>query len=328
MLVYNVTPNIVEDWNEYWAIHFCSILEFLHYHKQMSEKPTELVGYPNWTLNELRGHISQGYYYDIAIQGAMKNWAFQYFLVNYLNNNMGFNVVNKIVEIINGIYNSYVIRDFTQFKFILTGKDSSLSDSINIKEFNSFIPYLARNNIDYSISNSDLLLKLTDSFGYSQGVFCEVESKYGKVSGSNYWEKKNHSIVSFSVENNQTYDKGIFLQTEYLNGLSRIKIFFNSTNSVVSDFNMVLSWIIRVISEGKRFELRRGNDIFDYFIDLLIQDWNQPVTNTIDTIKSFIKNRDFFLNEQHVNVPKLNLYYVTHKPSLFLSDNLGWRYLT
>ena len=325
MIAHEVNQNIIEDFHEYWAIHFCSILEFLHYHKQLSEKPLELNNYPDWSLNDLRGHIPLGYYFNTAVQGSMKNWSFQYFLLNYLNSNIEFRIVDEITDCVNSIYGRYILEDISNFEFILTGRDSILGDRVGIRECNSYIPHTESSLVSNAISNSDLLLKITDKFGFSRGVFCEVESKYGKVDGLNYWAKKNHSLISFSIENNEIYGKKVWIDRVYVEGCYRVKVYFNSNTNVISDFYTCLNWINNIISTGKSFNLKRENNIFDYFIDLLISNWYQPVITTINIVKSFIKNRNSFLDGQQVNVPKLALYPITRKPSLFLLDNIDWR---
>lgn len=329
MLFYNVTPNIVEDWNEYWAIHFCSILEFLHYHKQLSEKPSELVNYPNWSLNDLRGYVSNGYYVGSAVRGSMENWAFQYFLLNYLNSNIYSNIFDEIINNINTIYNSYIVTEIIHAEFILTGRDSVLGNDIGINECHRYIPFMDNNSIKSAILNSDFILKLTDIFGFTTGIFCEVESKYGKVNRLNYWVKKNHSLISFSIENSQVYSDGVWLNIEKVGGLDRVKIIFSNKNNIISDYQLCLNWIIQLIHDGRRLRVKSGTRIFDHFLDILISNWSKPVIGSIDIIKSYIKNKSVFLENTDINVPKLTLNYTSgYTPSLFLSENTGWRHIS
>lgn len=201
---YPIKPTFIDNLYEYWAIHFCSVLEFLHYHKQMSEKALDLHTYPTWSLNDLRGHLPVNYYGSKDVFNKMRNWAFQYFLVKYLNTNLAFYIVDEIIDRINSIHKRYIINDFTNYEFILSGRDSKLSDNIKMGfTFNRCIPFnFYDKNIQNSIDNSDIILVLTDQFGFKTAVFCEVEFVANKIFGGNYWNKKNHSIVSFSVENN------------------------------------------------------------------------------------------------------------------------------
>ena len=74
---------IIPGHKSYWATHFCSVFECLHYHTTLEESPRKLDQFPNWSMSDLRGNLPTNFFY--YLKRWVYNWGFQYFIANYLN---------------------------------------------------------------------------------------------------------------------------------------------------------------------------------------------------------------------------------------------------
>jgi hypothetical protein len=183
---------------DYWCSHFVSILQCLHYHVNLKNSPRTLSNYPNWSLQDLRGRNSS--FYMQSIEPYLRNWSFQYFLINFLNSELGVNISIALRESITSINNFKHLEDFKFFRFESAGIDSDfsriayLTDQIKFRNINT-----PRKHVAF---NSDLALSFTktnDGTGDKLLAFGEVEGNYGhKLLKEQFWDDK-HPDLDFGI---------------------------------------------------------------------------------------------------------------------------------
>ena len=129
---------IIEEQKSYWANHFYSVIECINSHKNLQYSPRNFETFPIWTLNDLRGSHPINFFDHI--QQYIKNWGFQYFLVNFLNKKSGCNIVKEIVGRLEEIHNVKFSNYLTGYEFHISGNDSAISENLSDRFTHTFPP--------------------------------------------------------------------------------------------------------------------------------------------------------------------------------------------
>lgn len=190
--------NISHKSFDYWCSHFVSILQCLHYHVNLQKSPFTLRNYPNWSLADLRGRNS--YSYVEHIEPYLRNWGFQYFLINFLNSELGTSISSALRLAIANVNNFKEYEKHKYFRFEISGRDSHLSRLSYLDTQRKFRSHIYEG--DHVAYNSDIALGLSthmDGSGTSILAFGEVEGNYGhQLLTDRFWDRK-HPDLDFGI---------------------------------------------------------------------------------------------------------------------------------
>lgn len=193
-----ITIDLSEKSFDYWCSHFVSILQGLHFHVNLQNSPRTLSNYPHWSLQDLRGRNSN--HYMQSIEPYLRNWGFQYFLINFLNSAIGSTVSAAIREGITNINDFKNAERLKYFRFESAGTDSILSRiSYLVDQEKTRNIITTRNHVAF---NSDLALGFSmhfDGSGDKIFAFGEVEGNYGhRLLTTKFWDEK-HPDLDFGI---------------------------------------------------------------------------------------------------------------------------------
>lgn len=183
---------------EYWSAHFASILQCLHNHVNLEKSPRNLANFPYWSLKDLRA--SNPFSYIETIEKYLKNWGFQYFLINLLNSQVGIKLSSTLRQAIASINNRFDLETYRFFRFESAGIDSALSRVAYLSDQKKFrnVP-TERKHVAF---NSDLALLYSSArepCGELMIAFGEVEGNYGhRLLKAGFWDDK-HPDLDFGI---------------------------------------------------------------------------------------------------------------------------------
>ncbi len=271
----------------------------MYYHNNLEYK---LYNYD--TLNSMRGTLPLNFFN--SLEQYLKNWGFQYFLVNFLNYDKSASfIVNELIQRLSIEYDVTFSENLTDYKFYISGSDSKLT--IDLKDrFTTIFPLELNNqkaNIQSMIDRSDICLILFNpNTNEKVGIFGEVEGLKGnKLKRESYWNAKpDFSIFSFGVIDGQ--NKQIYFQDLRVNNINKIQCFFETSNPIIKDFWHTLSYIKLLFNEGiYEYNLYTKDEEFDFFLNLIVKNWSNDVEILLNNILQYIDGKELIgklINEQ------------------------------
>ncbi|WAJ71853.1 hypothetical protein [Catenovulum adriaticum] len=288
-----LNSSIITGHKSYWATHFCSFFECLHYHT-LEESPNKLRNYPNWTLSDYRGHIPNNFFH--FLKRWVRNWGFQYFMVNYLNQKVGNYIVEELLDKLSYEFGAHFSRDLDKYWFYVSGGDSKLSDDLSGR-FDSIFPKkagLLPPEMKTVIRNSDLCLVLKNTKeNVNVGIFGEVEGNKGyKLTTNTFWNNKSDYCV-FAIGVEKGSSKECYIDVFDYNGAPKVNIIFEADHYVVRDFHIVLGAMENLFQNGPRAHFDPLEEEFGFFINRIKMNWDQPVSDIVDFFYKFIDYNDY-----------------------------------
>lgn len=297
----NLSP--ISSYRSYWATHFYAILNCLYKHKGLEYSFLKLDSNPK-TLATMRGSLPYNFFFKI--KQHIINWGFQYYLVNFLNYQNGSKfIVERLITEIEYRYNVVFSNYLENYKFYVSGQDSELLSQLHKIEFDIFpkgkyILEYERNNI---LRFSDLCLLLTDEQGSKVGIFGEVEGLRGNsLKKISYWEGKQDAIVfGLGVSQNSQNDQ---ITYDYYN--HKIIITFDVKNQIITDFYDVIDTFEHIFLSYPNcrslYKRIPSYAEFDFFLDLIIKNWNKPIGILLFELEDYIHPDDIVGDVQEQNL--------------------------
>lgn len=284
---------IIENQRSYWATHFYSILQCLDSHKNLMHSPRKLSSFPLWNLGQLRGHLPPDFF--AKIESYMSNWGIQYFLNCFLNQKLSGNIVSKLIENLEDIYDVKFNSEYNTYSFHISGNDSALSATLKSK-FTEVFPKKINNEVPKVgdlIAYSDLCLILTKPDNDAKiAVFGEVEGIYGnKLRNESYWKKKQNFCV-FGIGVVSGNERVCYFENKELNGVNRVNIYFENSHPIVKDFSITLSYFKMLFNYGPSMPLSSGNEEFDFFLNKVKLSWEKDIPELLTELSMYIDGND------------------------------------
>jgi hypothetical protein len=264
MIIQPISLGILTNNKSYWANHFYSIIQTMHYHNNLKYK---LYNFD--TLSSMRGTLPLNFFNDI--EQYLKNWGFQYFLVNFLNyDNSASSIVKELIKKLSKEYNVKFSKKLTQYTFYIAGSNSKLTYQLKDKFTELFPSELneSKGNKNNIINRSDICLVLTNpNINKKVGIFGEVEGLKGyNLNRASYWNnKQDFSVFSFGVISGN--NKKVYFDNFMLNNVNKIPCFFEQSNPIIIDFWKTLAYMKSLFTNGiYKYNLCTKNDEFDFFL--------------------------------------------------------------
>ncbi len=233
---------IYDNLLSYWSMHFISVLECLAYHKNLQFRPiiipeTQTIS----SLALMKGNHPNSFFDIMA--NSISNWGMQYFMVHYLNHKISLDLVDRIKEQLDDLFNIPNYKDYDDFEFYISGCDSELTKDIS-KYYDEIYPKIFELDFlskDYLIRNSDICLVLKDTQNDKNiAIFGEIEGNDGdRLFNNKFWNgKSDFCVLGIGAVNG--YGKGKFYIERYLHhGIyPKLNIIFKKNSYVVRDFFM------------------------------------------------------------------------------------------
>lgn len=287
---------IITDSKAYWANHFSSVLECMHFHKQLQFSPSTLPAYPTWSLSDLRGNMPENFF--LVLNGYIRNWGFQYFIAQYLNQKCGSNVVKKLMDQLQVHYPRYFPEDLNRVWFYVSGSDSIMSNYLD-GNYDEIYPETINGitaEMDKLKRNSDLCMVVSTLLEDKRvGVFGEVEGNNGyKLETRSFWSGKPlHCVFGFGVIAGES--KSHFVEVYKGFDAPKVNVFFESSHHVIRDFLGGISCIENLLRTGPRANplINNKDDELDFFVSHLMSNWNTPIIEILSFLRKFIDYRDY-----------------------------------
>lgn len=302
--------------HDYCFAHFAAILQCLHYQTNLAYSQGYKKKYPEWTLNDFR--ISHGLNHFHHISDYLNNWGFQYFLINFLNNPLNFNITKAITQGMSEVHGIHHLNTFPFYNFLITGADSKQTD-FNLLGQVQTSPYSTP--YDYHPSrHSDLALifrhKHDEFTDQDIAIYGEVEGKYGhKLLKTDFWEgsesrkKKNrgkHPDCTFGlgVVKSKTISQNLgFNAKEYLAGSPaitlnyvkvkdsyKIVVLLDQEHSIVQDFRDAMAIIRDILIHGPDYRvISRFLTPLQDACHILVQGLDTPIPQLIAQFSPYTK---------------------------------------
>ena len=282
---------LVPNYRSYWATHFYSIICCLHHHKNLEYSPRRMDIFPLWSLCSLRGSLPSNFF--LIIKRYIANWGYQYFIANFLNQKMSFEIVQELVNRIQNLYDIYIIGELSGFGFYVSGNDSGLSLDLGEK-FTRTFPSSNESCYKKLIAQSDLCLILESPTDEDYiAIFGEVEGVYGnKLTKPSYWEgKQDNCVFGIGVLDNID-SNGIYFQDFNYDRHKKVNLLFDISNFVVEDFLETLEFFNHIFHSGPSYKYRSKSDDFNFFSFYLKNNWNKPIEEILAYLELFIDSND------------------------------------
>lgn len=298
-LIHHYSMPISDNSLSYWSMHFIAVLECLANHKTLRYPACKLYEYPIFSLANMKGYYPNSFFDNMA--SFIQNWGMQYFIVHFLNHKISLELVDKIKENLDGLFNILNYKDYDDFEFYVSGIDSELGkniseryDEIYPKHFN-----LTVENKSFLERNSDfcLVLKSTQE-GKNIGIFGELEGNYGeKLFQDSFWEgKSDFCVIGIGAVNGK--NKGYYLENYLYRGqYPKLNILFEKSNHIIHDFYRVVNEFGYIFYQGVNYKNFHPDSSFRFLIDMIIQNWNAPVRNILDKLYLYKTDSDELIGE-------------------------------
>nr|WP_314367259.1 hypothetical protein [uncultured Acinetobacter sp.] len=283
---------------EYWCCHFASILECLHYHINLEESPRRLTNYPDWSLKDLRGHNSANYFR--SIRKYLTNWGFQYFLVHFLNSDLGLKLSGALRNAIADVNEWSDLEKFRYYKFEMAGVDSALSKLKYLQDLKK------RRNVQskdkHVAYNSDLALIYSRSRkpqveSENFVAFGEIEGNYGhKLLKGRFWDHK-HPELDFGIgivkgkkpKNNRRLHLNLNTEPQvtldYIRHWSgsKVVLLIKQEHDIVKDYHDAIQLIRDIYYDGPRYRvLHNLSPELKDACNLLVTGFDTPILDLLD----------------------------------------------
>lgn len=298
--IYSYNMPIFDNSLSYWSMHFIAVLECLAYHKTLQYPARKLYHYPIFSLANMKGSYQNGFFDQMA--RAIQNWGMQYFIIQYLNHKIGLDIVDKIKENLDGLFNIVNYKNYDDFEFYVSGLDSELSKDIS-KRYDEIYPktfdldFRSKNLLE---NNSDfcLVLKNTEE-DKNIGIFGEIEGNYGeKLFKDSFWEEKSELCV-LGIGTIQGNKKGIYYLEPYWykSKHPKLNIIFERENYIVNDFYRVINEFQVIFNYGPQYKNFLKHEPFGFLVDMIIERWNLPVEDILNQLYEYKKPSDELIGE-------------------------------
>ncbi|MEG9489318.1 hypothetical protein [Mannheimia indoligenes] len=278
----------------YWSMHFISVLECLVYHNNLQFRPiiipeTQTVS----SLATMKSNYPNSFFDVMA--NYISNWGIQYFMVHYLNHEIGLELVDKIKEKLDDLFNIPNYKDYSDFEFYISGHDSELSKNIEGR-FDEVYP----KNFDFNllekrnlIKNSDICLVLKNyQNDQNIAIFGEIEGNHGdKLFTDSFWNGKSDFCV-IGIGAVDGYQKGKFYLERYLHKriFPKLNIIFEKNSYVVRDFLHTINEFRYIFNYGLEHKNYSDNSNYSYIVnEIIIENWNMSILYILDQLYQ-IKN--------------------------------------
>lgn len=235
----------------------------------------------------------------------MRNWGFQYFLVNLLNQRLGKGIVMHLIDQIERLCNDKFLRNFDSFLFYISGRDSALSAALNPSSFRIFQESSKGAPADTNslLNNSDLCLVLTDSRTAGRiGMFGEVEGLHGeRLRRDSFWTNKPNRFFGFGIIKGA--GKSITAETDEYAGSWRTIFFLEQSHPVVSDYLIALRMIEQMFLEGPNAYIKTVDNDCEFILSIVRKYWGRDVrSELLPALMQYL-----FVNDivycQHLGIP-------------------------
>lgn len=292
-LVVPVPIGLIPNIRSYWATHFYSVLQCMDAHKNFEYSPRRFDGFPVYSLGALRGQFPLNFFNQI--ESYMRNWGVQYFLVNFFNQKLGAEIIEKLILNIEELYAVKFSRGLEYFSFHVSGSDSSLSADLSgffSEVFPRAVDGLAVSP-DLLIAYSDICLVLANQeTGVKVGIFGEVEGIYGnKLRNESYWKRKQDLCV-FGIGVVDGDQKLVYFENTCFNGVCKVNLFFERSNFVVSDFGVVLGIFKMLFLNGPQTDLNISDEELGFFVDLVKKSWSKNISELMANLRQYLSYDD------------------------------------
>lgn len=229
------------------------------------------------------------------IESYMRNWGVQYFLVNFFNQKLGAEIIEKLILNIEELYAVKFSRGLEYFSFHVSGSDSSLSADLSgffSEVFPRAVDGLAVSP-DLLIAYSDICLVLANQeTGVKVGIFGEVEGIYGnKLRNESYWKRKQDLCV-FGIGVVDGDQKLVYFENTCFNGVCKVNLFFERSNFVVSDFGVVLGIFKMLFLNGPQTDLNISDEELGFFVDLVKKSWSKNISELMANLRQYLSYDD------------------------------------
>ena len=288
-LIHHYSMPISDNSLSYWSMHFIAVLECLANHRTLEYSSQKLYGYPIFSLAKMKGYYPNSFFDRMAV--FIQNWGMQYFIVHFLNHKFGLDIVDKIKENLDDLFNIKNYKDYDGFEFYISGFDSELGKNI-CEKYNEIYP----NNFDltpeeklYLERNSDFCLVLKNTIkDKSIGIFGELEGNHGeKLFQDSFWERKsNFCVIGIGAIDGK--NKGYYLERYLYRSLyPKLNILFEKSNYIINDFYRVINEFQIIFYQGSQYKNFHPDASFRFLIDKIIQSWDFPVGSILNELYSY-----------------------------------------
>lgn len=273
----------------YWSMHFISVLECLAYHNNLQFRPiiipeTQTIG----SLALMKGNYPNSFFDILA--NYIRNWGMQYFMVHYLNHKISLDLVDRIKEQLDDLFNILNYKDYDDFEFYISGHDSELTKDIS-KYYDEIYPknfqldFLSKKNL---INNSDICLVLKDTQNNKNiAIFGEIEGNNGdKLFTNDFWNRKSDFCV-LGIGAVDGHQKGKFYIQRYLHhGIyPKLNIIFEKNSYVVRDFFHVINEFRDIFNYSTEYINHSDNSNLRYIVnEIIIKNWNESILYILDQL--------------------------------------------
>lgn len=299
-LINNYSMPVLDNSLSYWSMHFIAVLECLANHKTLGYPAHKLHEYPIFSLANMKGHYPN-YFFD-EMSKFIQNWGMQYFIVHFLNHKMGLDIVDKIKENLDDLFNIPNYKDYDKFEFYVSGIDSDLGKNIHEK-YDEIYPKNLNLTIEQKLlleRNSDFCLVLKNTQENKNiGIFGELEGNYGgRLFQDGFWGKKSKfCVIGIGAVNGK--NKGVFYIERYfyLGKYPKLNILFERSNYIVYDFHRVVNEFRAIFIYGSQYKSFQSDQSFKFLVDLIIENWNRPVGDILNKLYSYKCDSDELIGE-------------------------------
>lgn len=289
----------------YWNAHFASLLQCMHNHVNLTDSPMNLKNYPFWSIADLRAEKKNDFF--SGLESYMMNWGFQYFLVNFLNNPISHNISRALHRGICEVYSPNFRQDLIYTQFMISGKDSALSNFPLLSNINAFptidpsiiYKYGIWENSDFAFIYNNNLLGIT---GDAVAVFGEVEGNKGiKLLTNKFWESKHpNCILGIGVVSNKTIASQLNMSNKvYLNQLTpsillsyvkttrgyKVVVLIEQEHTIIKDFIDAMKFLRGIFLDGKSTHIfEQFSPAFSQAAYILRNGLHTPIVQLLDQL--------------------------------------------
>ena len=293
-----INQGLITNNDEYWAMHFCSVLETFYYHKTL-EYSFNHTAFDNTmkSLCNFKGLFETGFLFKL--RNNLENWGLQYLLCYYLKSDIGKEILTLLIDEViqsNGYYFSY---DQSSVEIFVTGEDSNKCRCIDkITRENTLVFGFEDQKIEHlwnSINHTDLCI-IISPIGLDNinklAIIGEVEghSKTKNMLGNSFWVKQPTACRfgigikweedGISIQRFKTIDNGI-----------KVIVQIGTKAYIIHDFHESITVIQILFYYGynSKFTVPKGSE---YIVSLIKDYWTKPVLDLIGMLTNMITKTD------------------------------------
>lgn len=291
-----ISPGLIGNFNSYWAMHFCAVLESLYQQKTIE------FGFQREYMNEVFPSIENlisksGPSFFLRIKNSLQNFGLQTFLAHFLLSNEGKPITETIInEVLTERKMNVDLKEY-QYGVFISAKDFASSSQF-IADHNPTLithPGVTFSEAGKSVAYADICI-LLKSGEEKIGILGEIEGNRAHLLyRESFWKRKSGAYFSFGIgvrqrtlhPNMYQEPPSLTYKWEKIGEQNFLIVEMSSDYSVINDFYSAIGTVETLFTMGKNQRLALNFEVQNV-VRLIRDSWDDNILDLLKKMRELI----------------------------------------